>query len=421
MRRRSLLYVAPIMPAARGNGLAMRAALFLRALARDHDVTLLVVPVAGDAEPTAFARRHARRIATVSLAGTEDPLWTLCARITDPAARAAAFAAYPRPALCRFATSPCLDAARIAVGAERFDAIHVGRTYLAAYAAPFLAAPARGARPFASIDLDDDEPATHRRLAALHAADGRADDARVETAEADKYERHEAQWLPQFDLCYRCSDLDAAATRARMPSGVVAVAPNAVAIPWLAHRVRNVQRRLLFVGNLSYLPNVDGLRRFVTTMLPAIRAALGDTIVLRVAGSRPTPEVVALAQAQGVQLVANPPAIGMHYRWADVAIVPLVAGGGTRIKLIEALAYAVPVVATPLGAEGLAVTDGVDVRLADAGPAFTDACLSVLADAPVARRLGRAGRQLAIGRYASAAGERAIRDAHVAAWAASTR
>ncbi len=283
-----------------------------------------------------------------------------------------------------------------------------------------LAATAPAARPFASIDLDDDEPATHRRLAALLAAEGRDDDARVERAEADKYARHEAQWLPRFDLGYRCSELDAVATRARMAGGTIAVAPNAVDVPWLAHRVRRQRRRLLFVGNLSYAPNGDGIRGFVATTLPVIRAALGD-VVLRIVGSRPPPDVAALAQAPGVELVADPPAVGPHYRWADVAIVPLVAGGGTRIKLIEALAHGVPVVSTPLGAEGLDVADGVDVRLAAAGPAFAAACIALLSDTALARRLARAGRELAIRRYAHATGEQAIRRAHAAAFEARAR
>jgi hypothetical protein len=101
-RRRSLLFVAPIRPALTGNGLAMRAGLFLEALAKDHLVTLLIIPVAGTlGGPDGFAEKHARQIVSVDLAGTLDPLWALCARVTEPLARTQAFLDYPRPTLCR--------------------------------------------------------------------------------------------------------------------------------------------------------------------------------------------------------------------------------------------------------------------------------------------------------------------------------
>ncbi|HET7033802.1 MAG TPA: hypothetical protein VFJ48_11800, partial [Casimicrobiaceae bacterium] len=103
---RTLLFVAPIMPAATGNGLAMRAGVFLDALARDFAVTLLAVPVAGLAHraPPDFAVERATRMVTIPLDGKLDPLWTLMGRIADPGARAARFATYPQPAMGRHAS-----------------------------------------------------------------------------------------------------------------------------------------------------------------------------------------------------------------------------------------------------------------------------------------------------------------------------
>ena len=94
-RRPALLFVAPILPAAGGNGLAMRAGVFLDALVQDFDVTLLVVPVAGSAGAgsTGFAAGRARRVLTVALEGKVDPRWALLSRVAGADARATALAA----------------------------------------------------------------------------------------------------------------------------------------------------------------------------------------------------------------------------------------------------------------------------------------------------------------------------------------
>jgi glycosyltransferase involved in cell wall biosynthesis len=401
----------------------MRAGAFLDAFARDFAVTLLVVAVAGGATTVSrFVRQRTCRVVTPPLAGTLDPLWDLCMRVRDPEARAAALAAYPRPALCRHATTPFLDAARTALASARFDAVHVMRSYLAPYAAPFLAGNLNAQPPFASIDLDDDEALTHRRLATMYGQMGRSDDARIEAAEACKYERLEAQWLPRFRLRITCTATHAQSTAATHPGGVAAVVPNTVALPWRAPRWRASRNRILFVGNLSYVPNIEGVRNFVEATLPLLRARLPAEVKLRIAGSTPAPEVIALAERPGVELIADPAHLATHYRWADLCVIPLTAGGGTRIKLLEAFAYGVPVVATPLGAEGIAAQDRVHLLLAaphdvltNAHDAFAGACAELLSDAGLAATLSHSARRLVETRYARAVGTRIIRETFAAA------
>ena len=184
-RRPSLLFVAPILPAQTGNGLAMRAGVFLDALARDFRVSLLVVPVAGSAggRVASFVTDRAHQSVVLSLDGKLDPLWELCSRVLDPDKRATAWADYPRPAFCRYATTPCLNEVRRAFDDVRFDAVHVMRSYLAPYAAPFLPTGTTIDAPFSSLDLDDDEAVTHRGLATLLERMGSRRDAGVEAAE----------------------------------------------------------------------------------------------------------------------------------------------------------------------------------------------------------------------------------------------
>jgi glycosyltransferase involved in cell wall biosynthesis len=408
----SLLFVAPILPAETGNGLAMRAGVFLEALARDFAVTLLVVPVAGATRGAqGYAAKHARRVVTLPLDDNVDPLWDLCSRLLDPQARANAWAAYPRPALCRYAVTPCLDAARSALASESFDAVHVMRSYMAPYAAPFLLSNARPRPPTASLDLDDDEALTHSRLAALHERAGRPAEALVAAAEAPKYEQLEAQWLPRFGLLVTCTTAHSRKLTTTLPGARTAVVPNTVALPWCPPRSRGTGQHILFVGNLSYRPNVDGIRTFVVETLPRLRARFGTAVTLRIAGSAPSPEVMALTALPGVQIVANPPDLTRHYRWADLSVIPLTAGGGTRIKLLEAFAHRAPVVATTIGAEGIAAQDRVHFLRADSSAAFADACGELICDPRLADRLTSSARRLVETGYAHSLGVRAIREA----------
>jgi len=168
--------------------------------------------------------------------------------------------------------------------------------------------------------------------------------------------------------------------------------------------------RILFVGNLSYLPNVEGIRSFVHDVFPSLRAIFGGLTTIRIAGSAPAPEVCALASLPGVEVVVNPESLAPHYAWADLAVIPLSAGGGTRIKLIEAFAYGVPVVATRIGAEGVAVVDAVHLLLADSRTELVEACARVLSDAALAGRLSFHARRLVEANYSHDVGVLTIRN-----------
>ncbi len=412
-QRASLLFVAPILPAQAGNGLAMRAGVFLDALARDFHITLLVVPVAGgpDGRAAGFVAARTRRAVTLSLDKKLDPLWEMCSRVRDPTARTAALADYPRPALCRHATTPCLDEARTALSGERFDVVHVMRSYLAPYAAPFLAGIGDTGPPFASLDLDDDETTTHDGIAALLERLGLGHEARVEAAEASKYVRHEAEWLPRFRQLITCTATHAQKIVHGYPHCRVATVPNTIALPLYVPPRPASQGRILFVGNLSYVPNIDAIRSFALEVFPTLRRGFGNKLALRIAGSAPAPEVAALTALPGVELVADPADLAKHYAWANLAVVPLRAGGGTRIKLLEAFAHGVPVVATRIGAEGIAAEHRVHVLLADSSEAIAEACSELLSDAQLAAHLAASALRLVESRYAHECGVSIIRDA----------
>lgn len=411
--RMSALFIAPILPAETGNGLAMRAGVFLDALSEDFDVTLLVVPLAGCAGTvTPFVTRRAQRIVTLDIGANLDPLWGLCERLIDPQARANALANYPRPALCRYATTPTLSNARQAMKGLNFNAVHVMRSYLAPYAAPFLNESPTVRQVRTSIDLDDDETLSQQRIAELCASQGRTLEAHIAQAEAEKYARHESEWLARFDTVIACTRSHADSLAARHPGRAIGIVPNSVALPQRSgRRWWPFGRHILFVGNLSYLPNVDGICRFVVEILPKLQTHFGQGVTLRIAGSAPTPEVLELSKRRGVELIVNPPDMSSHYRWADIAVIPIRAGGGTRIKMLEAFAHGVPVVSSRLGAEGIDASDGVHLLLAENAESFARACANLLDNKDLARGLAARARHLVETRYAHEVAVEAIRAA----------
>jgi glycosyltransferase involved in cell wall biosynthesis len=135
---------------------------------------------------------------------------------------------------------------------------------------------------------------------------------------------------------------------------------------------------------LGYAPNEDAVLYLITQILPRLRAA-SPNLRLRIVGPGASERLRAKASAGGAELAGPVQDLSAEYSRARLVVIPLLAGGGTRIKLLEALAYQRPVVSTTIGAEGL---------IADTAPDFAAACLALLDDPARALRLGTNGRAL---------------------------
>jgi glycosyltransferase involved in cell wall biosynthesis len=147
---------------------------------------------------------------------------------------------------------------------------------------------------------------------------------------------------------------------------------------------------LVFVGSMDWLPNVDGATYFVREILPLIRRRRSDCS-LAIVGRTPPPKITELAahdpliQVTGTVLDIRP------YLWSSaVSIVPLRIGGGTRLKIYEAMAARIPVVSTTIGAEGLTVHPPDDMRIADTPQDFASRCLELLSHAEERQRVATA-------------------------------
>ena len=156
---------------------------------------------------------------------------------------------------------------------------------------------------------------------------------------------------------------------------------------------------VLFVGSLDWFPNQDAVRFFVEEIFPLIKIQK-PAAQLTVVGRR-APESLALwmRRQEGVTLLSEVPDVRPCYTRAALAIVPLRIGGGTRIKILEAMSMGKPVVSTSIGAEGLAVKDGTHVLIADTPAEFARAAVSLMLSEELCRKIGQNGRKLVLERY----------------------
>jgi sugar transferase (PEP-CTERM/EpsH1 system associated) len=202
-----------------------------------------------------------------------------------------------------------------------------------------------------------------------------------------------------FDGVLAVSEDDRAWIKDQAPAAAVRLAPNGVDVEYYAPwPVSSVSSSVVYVGAMDYPPNEDAVVWFADEILPSLRAGqaeMGFTIV----GRSPTPAVKALARRPGIRVTGEVEDIRPYLAEAVALVVPLRSGGGTRLKILQAMAMGRPVVSTALGAEGLEIADGDNIVIADSPERFAE-CVVRLAIAPdMAARIGLAGRQLALAKY----------------------
>jgi len=152
--------------------------------------------------------------------------------------------------------------------------------------------------------------------------------------------------------------------------------------------------RLVFTGSMDWLPNEDAMLYFCREVLPLIRAE-EPRARLTIVGRTPTPAVRALAD-EHIEVTGTVADVRPFVRRASVYVVPLRIGGGTRLKIFEAMAMGQAVVSTTVGAEGLPITGGEHALIADGPRAFADAVLSLLRDSRRREALATAARKLVV-------------------------
>lgn len=276
---------------------------------------------------------------------------------------------------------------------QHFDVVHVERLFMA----EGIAGLGRGDPLLRVLDVDDLESAKARReLAALSWRKLRK---WLGALDVLKLRRYESRTLRELDQALVCSDLDRTALAPRMGRGEAVTFRNGADFDPTVRPATDDGLTLLFFGALDYGPNVDAAVFLVREIWPRIRAAL-PAARLKIAGKSPCAEVRALGNGDDVQLSGYVNDKAELFASVTAAVVPIRSGGGTRIKILEAMAMGKAVVSTRIGCEGIDATDGENILLGDSAEEFAQACVRALRDASLRERLSAGGRELVRQHYA---------------------
>src|SRR4051812_39467228 len=155
---------------------------------------------------------------------------------------------------------------------------------------------------------------------------------------------------------------------------------------------------MVFTGSMDWLPNEDGMQYFVRDILPRIRQVEPEA-TLSIIGRAPTPSVRRLAGDPGIEVTGRVDDVRPHVAAGSVYVVPLRIGGGTRLKIFEAMSMGKAVVSTTVGAEGLPVTPGQNILIADEPARFAQAVVHMMRDGDARRRVEAEARRIVVERY----------------------
>lgn len=379
------------------NGAKIREYHFLRALGKDAEVRQLH-----------FADPGAEPLTTSDLPFCREVIGIPKPRPYSPmnAARAVA-GRWPLPIL-NFASSAMDAAVARAMKGRRFDIVHLDSIHMIWYAMAALKH-----QPSARIvySWHNIESEAIRRFASTTRSLARSWYAHLT---ATKMARVEKSILGTAFGHVVCSAREREQLLQGSPQARIAVVENGVDTTYFspAHNglrlcaladgmARDVSgARIVFVGAMDYVPNGEAAIHFATNIWPHLRSRIPGA-EFTIVGARPLPAVQALGSLPGVAVAGSVPDVRPYYRGALAAIVPLLSGGGTRLKILEAMAAGVPVISTPLGAEGLDLSDGEHLLLAgaDDAAAWADRVRCLRDNGELRDRLIEAGLALVRGRY----------------------
>ncbi|SIO61485.1 Glycosyltransferase involved in cell wall bisynthesis [Singulisphaera sp. GP187] len=215
-----------------------------------------------------------------------------------------------------------------------------------------------------------------------------------------KFERFERRSFAEAKRVVAVSDEDAALVRQQFGTNRVDVVDNGIDRAYFAsvEPDREVDR-IVFLGSFEWRPNLDAVALLLDRIFPRVLAAM-PSAKLDLVGRNP-PESLArrVFELPNVKLHANVPDVRPFLARSGVMAVPLRIGGGSRLKILEALASGLPVVSTRIGAEGLRLTSGRDLTIVDPVEEMAEALLGCIRDPNAARAMAEAGRRLVLERY----------------------
>lgn len=228
--------------------------------------------------------------------------------------------------------------------------------------------------------------------------------------EAKRVKRYEGELLKRVDHVLAVTDVDRAGLEEALhvskirpgeKTAPITVVPIATDTGQLQPIKRNSgSKNIVTLGTLHYPPNADGIRWFFTEVFPLVRERVPD-VTLTIIGKNPPQDFLDLAEKNpnAVRVTGYVPELPPYLEQSALMVVPVRAGGGMRVRILEAFAYAMPVVTTTIGLEGIQAEPGRDVLVADTAADFAKRVVELLADASLQEKLSANGRRLAETKY----------------------
>jgi polysaccharide biosynthesis protein PslH len=365
-----VLALSPWWPFPADNGARMRIASLLRALALHHEIHL----VAMSQEPITAEQQDMARQLCASVGEVRQREW-----VRQPFEQLVSLWK-TEPASVRATWNP--EFARLIqerVAALKPDIIMVCSLRAAPYALQIAGIP----RILEELEItnilhDYQQAPSRRRLRAW--------------LTWTKHQSFVRTLLREFDACTVVSENERTAARMIAPSRMpIEIIPNGTTIEPFASQPQQRPDTLIYPGALSYSANLDAMQYFIQSILPDIRAQR-PAARLQITGKTTDEQRAALPSTDGVDLLGYVPDIRRAVAEAWCEVVPLRQGGGTRLKILEALSVGTPVIATSKGAEGLDLVDGRDLLIADTPADFVAASLRLLSDSNLRGALAAAGQ-----------------------------
>jgi len=280
--------------------------------------------------------------------------------------------------------------------ARRFDIVNLEFPYLGHCV--LRQAPPGEKLPPLVVDSHEIAYDLARQFAVAGASSGRRFYA---SANWRKLRREELGIYREADGVYLCSAEDEQRLLDQIPEARTVVIPNAADVDYYQPRPTDPPpdgRTVVYFGLLSTVPNIDAVIHFVQDIWPRIAKANPEARC-KIIGGRPPPSLLALAGPR-VELTGFVPDLRPHLAAAAAVVVPLRLGGGTRLKIVEAMAMGKAIVSTTLGAEGIEAVPGRDILIEDQPVAFADAVNRLLSEPSLAVHIRQSARRLAVERYA---------------------
>ncbi|MEO8594663.1 MAG: glycosyltransferase family 4 protein [Candidatus Solibacter sp.] len=375
MPRPSALFLTPEIPFPPVGGGALRCASLFEYLGRGYDVDAIFFRQPGAPDPcTQMPAGMVRRVSVIDLPPNGR---TFAARALRNAGRVAR---RTPPLVDRFAGFTA-DIVRAITG-RRYDLGIIEHTWCAPYLEQLAPICKRTV-----LDLQNVESTLHGRCASV---EGRVTGA-AHRVFRDASLALERRWLPRFSLILATSEEDAALVRGIAPGARVTVYPNS--LPPTPLPPRENDEAIVFSGNMEYHPNTTAVRFFRREIWPLLRERCPN-LVWRLVGKNPGAIERLVSGDSRIEVIGPVPDAVCELARSRVAVVPLLTGSGTRLKILEAWAAGVPVVSTTLGAEGLPVRSGDTLLLADAPETFAAEVTRLLTCTDLRRKIGDAGRLL---------------------------